>query len=51
MIAVETQTIAGGVTAPAGFRASGVSCGIKKNGNPDPTPIGDYKVTDLTKVS
>jgi hypothetical protein len=24
---------------------------IKKNGNPDPTPIGDYRVTDLTKVS
>jgi glutamate N-acetyltransferase / amino-acid N-acetyltransferase len=35
MIAVETQTIAGGVTAPVGFRASGVACGIKANGNPD----------------
>jgi glutamate N-acetyltransferase / amino-acid N-acetyltransferase len=35
MIASETQTIAGGVTAPAGFRASGVSCGIKANGKPD----------------
>jgi glutamate N-acetyltransferase/amino-acid N-acetyltransferase len=35
MIALETQTIAGGVTAPAGFRASGVACGIKANGNPD----------------
>jgi glutamate N-acetyltransferase / amino-acid N-acetyltransferase len=30
-----TQTIAGGVTAPAGFRASGVACGIKANGKPD----------------
>jgi glutamate N-acetyltransferase / amino-acid N-acetyltransferase len=35
MIALETQTIAGGVTAPEGFRASGVACGIKANGNPD----------------
>jgi glutamate N-acetyltransferase / amino-acid N-acetyltransferase len=35
MIASETQTIAGGVTAPAGFRASGVACGIKTNGKPD----------------
>ena len=35
MIALETQTIAGGVTAPAGFRASGVACGIKTNGKPD----------------
>ena len=29
------QTIAGGVTAPAGFRAAGVACGIKANGKPD----------------
>jgi glutamate N-acetyltransferase/amino-acid N-acetyltransferase len=35
MIALETQKIAGGVTAPAGFRASGVACGIKANGKPD----------------
>jgi glutamate N-acetyltransferase/amino-acid N-acetyltransferase len=35
MIAIETQTIAGGVTAPAGYRASGVACGIKANGKPD----------------
>jgi len=27
--------IKSGVTAPAGFKASGVSCGLKKNGNPD----------------
>jgi glutamate N-acetyltransferase/amino-acid N-acetyltransferase len=25
----------GSVTAPAGFRAAGIACGIKKNGNPD----------------
>ena len=30
-----TQTVAGGVTAPAGFRAAGVACGIKANGKPD----------------
>ena len=35
MIALDTQTIAGGVTAPAGFRAAGVACGIKANGKPD----------------
>jgi glutamate N-acetyltransferase / amino-acid N-acetyltransferase len=29
------QTIAGGVTAPAGFRAAGVACGIKANGKSD----------------
>ncbi len=28
-------TIAGGVTAPKGFRAGGVSCGIKRSGRPD----------------
>lgn len=27
--------IAGAVSAPAGFRAAGIACGIKKNGNPD----------------
>ena len=35
MIAVDSQAIAGGVTAPAGFRAAGVACGIKANGRPD----------------
>jgi glutamate N-acetyltransferase/amino-acid N-acetyltransferase len=35
MIASATQTIAGGVTAPAGYRASGLACGIKANGRPD----------------
>lgn len=28
-------TIAGGVTTPKGFRANGVSCGIKRSGRPD----------------
>jgi glutamate N-acetyltransferase/amino-acid N-acetyltransferase len=32
-----TQTIAGGVTTPAGFRAGSVACGIKANGKPDLT--------------
>jgi glutamate N-acetyltransferase / amino-acid N-acetyltransferase len=35
MIASETQTVTGGVTAPAGFRASGIACGIKANGKRD----------------
>ena len=35
MISVEAQVVSGGVTAPAGFRASGVACGIKANGRPD----------------
>lgn len=35
MIASEIQTATGGVTAPAGFRAAGIACGIKKNGRPD----------------
>src|SRR3954451_7771065 len=30
-----TQTIPGGVTAALGFRAAGISAGIKANGNPD----------------
>ena len=29
------QPIAGGVTAPAGYRASGLHCGIKASGKPD----------------
>jgi glutamate N-acetyltransferase/amino-acid N-acetyltransferase len=32
---MHTEPVAGGVTAPAGFRASGLHCGIKKNGKPD----------------
>jgi glutamate N-acetyltransferase/amino-acid N-acetyltransferase len=35
MISLLTQVVGGGVTAPAGFRASGVACGIKANGKPD----------------
>ena len=30
-----TERIQGGITAPAGFRAAGLHCGIKKNGTPD----------------
>ena len=33
--ATAIHTIAGGVTAPAGFRAAGVACGIKANGRLD----------------
>lgn len=32
---VTFSAIRGAVTAPAGFRAAGIACGIKKNGNPD----------------
>jgi glutamate N-acetyltransferase/amino-acid N-acetyltransferase len=32
---LEWIEIPGGVTAPAGFLAGGLHCGIKKNGNPD----------------
>jgi glutamate N-acetyltransferase/amino-acid N-acetyltransferase len=35
MTASASQVIAGGVTAPAGYRASGVACGIKASGKPD----------------
>ncbi len=31
----ELHVIAGGITAPAGFRASGLHCGIKASGKPD----------------
>jgi glutamate N-acetyltransferase/amino-acid N-acetyltransferase len=30
-----SKHVTGGITAPAGFRASGVACGIKKGGNKD----------------
>jgi glutamate N-acetyltransferase/amino-acid N-acetyltransferase len=33
--AVRVEEIDGSVSAPAGFRAAGIACGIKKNGNPD----------------
>jgi glutamate N-acetyltransferase/amino-acid N-acetyltransferase len=36
-------TIAGGVTAPKGFKAGGVSCGIKRSGRPDLSAV----VSDL----
>jgi glutamate N-acetyltransferase/amino-acid N-acetyltransferase len=32
---VTLTSIAGGITAPAGFRASGIACGIKASGRPD----------------
>ena len=35
IIADQIVKIEGGVTAPAGFRAAGVACGIKANGNLD----------------
>ena len=35
MTRLEGQAVAGGVTAPAGFRAAGVACGIKPTGRPD----------------
>jgi glutamate N-acetyltransferase/amino-acid N-acetyltransferase len=30
-----TRPVPGGITAPAGFRAAGVACGIKASGKPD----------------
>jgi glutamate N-acetyltransferase/amino-acid N-acetyltransferase len=32
---IHAVAIDGSVAAPQGFRAAGVACGIKKNGNPD----------------
>ena len=32
---MSTRTVAGGITAPAGYTAAGVSCGIKPSGRPD----------------
>jgi glutamate N-acetyltransferase/amino-acid N-acetyltransferase len=32
---VELEPVAGGITAPAGFRASGIACGIKASGRLD----------------
>ena len=29
------RSVEGGITAPAGFRASGLHCGIKASGKPD----------------
>ena len=40
--------IDGGITAPRGFRAAGIACGIKRNGKPEPfTLVGraQYKST------
>jgi glutamate N-acetyltransferase/amino-acid N-acetyltransferase len=33
--AVSIADVGGSVSAPAGFRAAGIACGIKKSGNPD----------------
>jgi glutamate N-acetyltransferase/amino-acid N-acetyltransferase len=33
--AVQLSDVDGSVSAPAGFRAAGIACGVKKNGNPD----------------
>ena len=35
MMAPKITSIAGGVTAPRGFRAAGLHCGIKASGKPD----------------
>jgi glutamate N-acetyltransferase / amino-acid N-acetyltransferase len=37
---VKTISIDGGITAPLGFTAAGIACGIKKNGRPDLAVIG-----------
>jgi glutamate N-acetyltransferase / amino-acid N-acetyltransferase len=51
--------IEGGVTAPMGFRASGLACGIKANGRPDlaiiatsrPVPAAGVFTTNLAKAA
>ena len=40
------KIIEGGITAPKGFKAAGVACGLKKNGQPDLALIvSDYPAT------
>jgi glutamate N-acetyltransferase/amino-acid N-acetyltransferase len=51
--------IAGGITAPRGFRASGLACGIKANGKPDlaviatdrPVPAAGIFTTNQAKAA
>ncbi len=50
-------TIGGGITAPAGFSASGLACGIKRNGRPDlallaaARPVGAAAIFTVNKAA
>lgn len=56
---VATTPIDGGITAPHGFRASGLACGIKPNGKPDlaliaadrPVPAAGIFTTNQAKAA
>ena len=48
---VAIRDIAGGVTAPKGFRAAGVSCGIKKRNPANPAPLDLALITTDGAVS
>jgi len=47
---VTVRDIAGGVTAPKGFRAAGVSCGIKKRNATNPAPLDLALITSERAV-
>jgi len=48
---VIVREIVGGVTAPKGFRAAGVSCGIKKRNPANPAPLDLALITTERAVS
>jgi len=48
---VTVRDIVGGVTAPKGFRAAGVSCGIKKRSPANPAPLDLALITTDRAVS
>jgi glutamate N-acetyltransferase/amino-acid N-acetyltransferase len=46
----EIRSISGGVTAPAGFRASGLHCGIKASGKPDLSLVDSDQAANAAAV-
>lgn len=50
MKGADVRPITGGVTAPGGYRASGLHCGIKANGKPDLSLIVSDKVAAAAGV-
>lgn len=47
---VEIQAVEGGITAPLGFHASGVACGIKTNGNADMALVAAEHVSSAAAI-
>lgn len=50
LVEADIQAVEGGVTAPLGFHAAGVACGIKANGKPDLALVAAEHVSSAAAI-